>query len=219
MGSELLQTMLVNRLGGRKGHFRLESGHHSDLWLDLDSLFVRPRFLQRFAQELTKQLATHNLEAVCGPWVGGAFLAQTIASELDVEFYYAERIAQPQKAAGYAVHYRIPDALRNRVRSKAIAVVDDVISAGSAVRGTIADLRACGARPVTLGALLVLGDAASTFAAEEAIPLESVSRLPNNLWQSAECPLCARHVPLEDFVGPCAQPAEAYQLHGAAHGR
>lgn len=26
----------------RRGHFALESGHHGDLWLDLDRLFVEP---------------------------------------------------------------------------------------------------------------------------------------------------------------------------------
>ncbi len=29
-------------VSGRRGHFRLESGHHSDLWLDLDPLFADP---------------------------------------------------------------------------------------------------------------------------------------------------------------------------------
>ena len=39
--------------------------------------------------------------------------------------------------------------------------MDDAISAGSAVRGTHADLIDCGALPVALGALVVFGDAAA----------------------------------------------------------
>ena len=42
-------------------------------------------------------------------------------------------------------------------------LIDDAVSAGSAVRGTHADLLACGARPVALGALFVFGDAAARF--------------------------------------------------------
>ena len=32
-------------LGPRRGHFLLESGHHGNLWLDLNSLFLRPAAL------------------------------------------------------------------------------------------------------------------------------------------------------------------------------
>jgi hypothetical protein len=31
----------------RRGHFVLESGHHGNLWLDLNSLFLRPAALLR----------------------------------------------------------------------------------------------------------------------------------------------------------------------------
>lgn len=34
---------LLELVHGRRGHFRLESGHHSSLWLDLDALFAEPR--------------------------------------------------------------------------------------------------------------------------------------------------------------------------------
>jgi hypothetical protein len=39
------------------------------------------------------------------------------------------------------VKYRIPPALRSQVRGKRVAIVNDVINAGSAVRGTFLDLR------------------------------------------------------------------------------
>ena len=34
------------------GHFVYESGHHGDLWFDLDMLFVHPRRLQPSVAEL-----------------------------------------------------------------------------------------------------------------------------------------------------------------------
>jgi orotate phosphoribosyltransferase len=97
------------------------------------------------------------------------------------------------------VTYRLPDGLRERVRGKSVAVVDDVINAGSALRGTLAELRACGARPTAAGALLVLGSAAARWCAGQAIPLETIAALPNEIWAPAECPLCAAGVPLEDY--------------------
>ena len=187
-------------LAVRQGHFKLESGYHGDLWLDLDLLFLWPRSVQRFAIELAGRLAQHNPAAVCGPLVGGALLAQVIAAELNVEFYYTERFVLPQHDALYPVTYRLPESLRQRVCGKDVAIVDDAINAGSAVHGTLADLRSCGARPVAIGALLVLGPTACSFFASQGIPLESIGYLSSGLWTPSECPLCAAQTPLEDVA-------------------
>jgi orotate phosphoribosyltransferase len=182
---------LCRLLAGRAGHFRLESGHHGDRWLDLDALVLRPRAVRPFAAALARRLAGRGVDAVCGPLTGGAFVAQMVAEELGAEFYPAERAAT----------YRLPSALRHRAHGKAVAVVDDVINAGSAVRGTVADLLACGARPVVVGALLTLGGGAA-MAAELGVPLERVAHMDSGLWRPADCPLCAARVPLEALVVP-----------------
>jgi orotate phosphoribosyltransferase len=79
-----------------------------------------------------------------------------------------------------------------------VAIVNDVINAGSAIRGAFEDLQACGAQVVAIGALLVLGDAAEAFAASEGVPLHSLAALPNVLWTPEACPLCGAGVSLED---------------------
>ena len=182
-----MQEELLGLLAARKGHFRFESGHHGDLWLELDALFLRPQRLGRFAEELARRLSAHRVDAVCGPLVGGAFLAEMIATALDVEFSYSAR----------ATGYRLPVALRDAVHGRRVAVVDDVINAGSAVRGTLADLQDCGATPVAIGALLVLGSPAAELAAERGLPLETIASRPNLLWPPSDCPLCAAGLPLE----------------------
>jgi orotate phosphoribosyltransferase len=192
-----MRERLIGLLSARKGHFKLESGHHGELWLDLDSLFLRPGRVGPFAAELARLLSSHQIEAVCGPLLGGALLAEMIAAELDVEFYYSERSTQPRGNALYAVKYQIPIALRAKVSGRRVAVVDDVINAGSAVRATLADLLGCGARPMAIGALLVLGSPASTLAVDNGIPLERIASLPNVVWEPARCPLCAARTPLE----------------------
>ena len=197
---------VVDLLAVRKGHFRLESGHHGDLWLDLELLCLHPKPVSRLASELAKRLACYECAAVCGPLIEGAFVALVVASELGVEFCYAERFAdsqsgaQPSAESGalFPVKYRIPGALRSKFRGKRVAIVNDVINAGSAVRGAFHDLIACGAQPVAIGALLVLGDSALRFANEKEIALESIAALPNTVWTPAECPLCATGVPLEN---------------------
>src|SRR5690348_14817217 len=149
---------LLSIISAREGHFRLESGHHGQIWFDLDHLFVRPARIQPFVEALAERLDKHHVQAVCGPLVGGAFLAQAVASLLEVEFYYGERHVptSPETGALYPVEYRIPAGVARLLGGKTVAVVDDAISAGSAVRGMLASLHSHGARPVVIAALLVL---------------------------------------------------------------
>ncbi len=193
-----MQTKMLSLLAQRKGHFRLESGHHGDLWLNLELLCLRPERVQPMAVELAKRLSRHNIQVVCGPLVEGAFVALMVAAELGVEFTYSEKFVRPNSHGLYPVEYRLPRALCSQVRGKRVAIVNDVINAGSAVRGTFADLINCGAQPVAVGALLVLGSSAVSFASDRRIALESLASVPNILWLPSECPLCSSGVPLDD---------------------
>jgi orotate phosphoribosyltransferase len=189
---------LIDLMARRSGHFRFESGHHGDRWLEPDLLLQRPAALRPFAVALSQRLRRRDFEVVCGPLTGGAFLAQMVAEQCDVAFAFAERFAPPPSDALYQVRYRVPDALRDGLRGASVAIVNDVTNAGSAVRGTYEDLVACGARPVAIGTLIAFGGWASSFAAEHDLALEALERLGNNLWTPEECPLCAACEALED---------------------
>jgi orotate phosphoribosyltransferase len=190
---------LTDLMVRRSGHFRFESGHHGDRWLEPDRLLQRPAVLRPFAIGLAQRLRRHSFEVVCGPLTGGAFLAQMVAEECGVAFAFAERFAPPPSDALYQVRYRIPDALREGLRGATVAIVNDVTNAGSAVRGTYEDLLACGARPVALGTLIAFGEWSTSFANEHGLALLALERLGNNLWTPEECPLCAAGAALQDL--------------------
>jgi orotate phosphoribosyltransferase len=188
---------LLSAVRGRDGHFRFESGHHGDFWMDLETLCVRPAAIRAFAADLAGRLRPHGVDAVCGPLNEGAFIALMVATELDCDFTYAERFANPTHDALFPVEYRLPGAQHSLVRARRVAIVNDVISAGSAVRGAYANLQTLGAQVVAVGSLAVLGTPFVTFARERALPLEAFAHLPHHLWMPAECPLCQRGVPVE----------------------
>lgn len=208
---------LLSLLAAPRGHFRLESGHHSELWLELERLCLRPERVRPFAAKLARRLEPHGIETVCGPLNEGSFVALMVAEELGVDFTYTERLAATGRAGLFPVDYRLPGGLRERVRGRRVAVVNDVINAGSAVRGTFADLQACDAVPVALASLVVLGDFAMRLAGEWKIPLLHLSQFPNPLWTAGDCPLCAAGVALSD-VGetPCARNSVAMGPVGTA---
>ena len=192
-----MKENLLSMARGRKGHFRMESGHHGDVWFQLETLCLHSREIRSFAVRLAAQLTQHEIEVVCGPLVEGAFVALLVSLELGCDFVYAERFADATREGLYPVEYRLPRALQLAVKGRRVAIVNDVISAGSAVRGTYFDLQAAGAEVIVIGALLALGDAIAKFAAKHRIALELLEHMPSNLWTPSQCPLCAAGVPLE----------------------
>jgi orotate phosphoribosyltransferase len=196
-----MEERVLELLSARKGHFLLESGHHGELWLDLETLCRRPPLVKSLAAQLARSIENISVDAVCGPLVEGAFVGMMVALELDLEFTYSERFARPSESGLFRAGYRIPSSLRPGLRGKRVAIVNDVINAGSAVRGTFEDLEACGAAVAVISTLLVLGTAASEYASSKGVALKSLAEMPNNLWTPGQCPLCASGVPLEDVAG------------------
>jgi orotate phosphoribosyltransferase len=195
--TESTRAAFLGLAKARRGHFRLESGHHSGLWLDLDGLFAGADAIAPFVAGLADELRAHAVDVVCGPLVGGAFLAQVLARELRTEFAYTERL--PSTSPGmYGARYVLPSAFRARLRGRRVALVDDVMSAGSALRGTYAELRGHGALPVVIGALLILGDLGINFFVQEGLPPVSVLREPYELWPPESCPLCSARQPIAE---------------------
>jgi orotate phosphoribosyltransferase len=192
-----MREHVLSLVRGQQGHFRMESGHHGDLWFQLETLCLNAREVRQFAARLAEQLKKHDVEAVCGPLVEGAFVALLVSLELGCEFMYAERFADESRERLFPVEYHLPKALRAAVKGKRVAIVNDAINAGSAVRGTFSDLQTHGARVVAIGALIALGNAIAEFATERGVALELLEQMPNQLWTPSECPLCASGVPLE----------------------
>jgi orotate phosphoribosyltransferase len=193
-----MNANIVDALPARAGHFRLESGYHTDLWLTLDALFVNPRETAPLVTALAARIRPHKVTAICGSLLGGAFLAHALAIELGVEFFFSEPVAPAGAAAMFGVEYRLPDALRARIRGQRVALVDDVISAGSSVRATAVALADAGASIAVVGALFLLGRIGRDHFAARSIPLESLGQRAFTLWDPSNCPLCAAAVALED---------------------
>lgn len=187
-------------VSARRGHFLLESGYHGALWLELGGLFSDPGRVQPFIERLADAMGRHHVDLVCGPLQGGAELAQHVAGILGADFAFTERA--PQSGAGlFTARYRLPSAFVEHVRGKRIALIDDVMSAGSSLRATHTELLDHGAIPVVAGALLVLGTRGQEFFAERGIPVEAVVRDSYDVWAPESCPMCARGEVLEQGIG------------------
>lgn len=188
-----IELTVCDAVAASRGHFVYESGHHGDLWLDLDALFVDARRVRGWAAALADRVIACQPDLVCGPLTGGAFVAQPLAAELGAGFVFAERLA----AETGTVQYRIPESLRQVVYGKRVLLVDDVINAGSAILATLMDLQGCGAELAGVAALLTLGKAAAQIAEQYDAPLFALASLERGMWAPEECPLCKMGAPLE----------------------
>ena len=188
----------LGRVTARDGHFLLESGYHADTWFDLDALFIDPAAMAPQVDALAALIRPHDVSAICGPLLGGAFLAQAVAAAMDVRFYYCEKGASDSSSAMFCATYRLPAGLRQHALKERFAVVDDVISAGSSVRAVVAELDGAGATTVVVGSLLVLGTKATDYFASIDIPVVALDRRDFQTWLPAECPLCRSGVPIEN---------------------
>lgn len=180
----------------QNGHFLLESGYHADTWFDLDALFMDPAAMAPQVDALAALIRPHDVSAICGPLLGGAFLAQALAAAIGVRFYYCEK--GDSSPGLYGARYRLPAALREQASKERFAVVDDVISAGSSVRAVVTDLDAAGATTAVVGSLLILGTKATDYFASMNVPVVALERRGFETWLAAECPLCRNGVPLEN---------------------
>jgi orotate phosphoribosyltransferase len=191
---------ILKALPVRRGHFLLESGYHTDLWFTLDALFVDPREIAPRVAALAELLRPYDISAVCGPLLGGAFLAHAVAAHMGVRFYFSELAPAKTDAGLFSAEYRLPPELRSRVRNERIAIVDDMISAGSSVRATASELDAACASTVVVGTLVLLGNRATAYFSDRGVPLVAVVEEQFNLWAPAECSLCRTGARLENPV-------------------
>ena len=183
-------------LSSREGHYAFESGLHGRLWLDLEQLFSRPRRIAPLAAQLAARLDAERPDVVCGPLVGGALLAQMVALTAELRFVYTERTAWTPGAV-WSARYELPRAMEHLVRGQLVAVVDDAVNAGSALRATVAAVRRAGGNVVSLGALIRLGDTVEPYLTEQGLSLQALAVRDNTLWPATQCPLCARGLPLD----------------------
>jgi len=136
----------------------------------------RPALLRPYAESLAALLPSP--EVVCGPPTGGAFVAQLVAESLDVAFAWST-----------------PSVVTGPVAGRRVAIVDDAINAGSAVRAAASALRSAGGTVVAVAALLALGAAPPSLAG---VPVQHLVTVPSGLWPAGRCPLCVAGAPLDE---------------------
>jgi orotate phosphoribosyltransferase len=166
-----------------KGHFRLSSGLHSEIYLQCARLLQWPARAEAAGRELAGGLGEFAPRVIVSPALGGVIIGHEVARALSVPFLFAER--QDGSFAlrrGFHLEAGAP-----------AAVVEDVFTTGKSTREVIAMATAAGARVVAAGSIVDRGMPAGALP----VPSRSLLALSVPSWPEQVCPLCRRGVALD----------------------
>lgn len=170
----------------RKGHFRLSSGRHSDLFAQKFRVLEHPGMAQRFGEELARRF-DGAFDVVASPAVGALVLGFTTALAGGARFVFTERDEQG------AMVFRRGFTIAPHER---VLVVEDVVTTGGSAREVIDLVTSMDCHVVGLGALVDRMDPSRRH--DLGVRFEALVALPTTSWDPEECPLCAEGSPLED---------------------
>ena len=119
--------------------------------------------------------------------------------DLDALFLRPSRLRPCVEWLAERLRQHSPDAVCGPLEGGAFlayAVADDAVNAGTAVAACLRELRAQGAIPVAVAALLALGEASAMVPATLGVPFYPAGTIPSRAWPAPQCPLCADGVPV-----------------------
>ena len=182
MTPEQVRALLEESGALLKGHFRLSSGRHSDLYVQKFRVFERPAATRAFGVALAGHFG--DFAAVASPALGAVVLGFSVALARGARSVFAERVDGALKLRrGFTLG-----------PGERVLVVEDVVTTGGSALEVVELAQEWGAEVIGVGALLDRSEEEIGLG----VPLKSLLRLEARSWEAAACPLCAAEAPLED---------------------
>lgn len=182
----------------RSGHFVLTSGLHSDSYILKDAMYAFTRETSQICKAMAERFQNAGIEAVIGPAIGAAILAQWVAyhlSELtgsEVSGVFAEK-----DGTGGFIIKRGYDKL---ISGKKTLVVEDLTTTGGSIKKVVEAARACSA---DIRGAIAICNRGGVKSSNIGNPPEFVSMVEVALesWGAGECELCEKGIPVNTDVG------------------
>ena len=185
MRPEEVLAMLEDTGAVQRGHFRLSSGRHSDVYAQKFRVLEHPRLARDLGAAIAEEFEG-GFDVVASPAVGAVILGFATALAAEARFVFTERV---EGSMAFRRGFRVEPHDR-------VLVVEDVVTTGGSVREVVDLLRPVGAVVVGVGALIDRTNPGS--APDLGVPLRALVRLEAASWEERECPLCARQQPIVD---------------------
>lgn len=159
-----------------RGHFRLTSGLHSDIYLQSALVLQYPEHAAALGSALAAGFRTDGVQTVLAPAIGGILVAHEVARALGVRALFTER-------EGGTMRLRRGFALATGERC---LVVEDVITTGGSTREVVACAEEHGGAVVGVGSLIDRSGGAAAFTVRRT----ALATVSATAWAPEACPLC-----------------------------
>jgi len=159
-----------------RGHFRLTSGLHSDIYLQSALVLQYPEHAARLGEALAAPYTDARAQTVLAPAIGGILVAHEVARALGVRALFTER-------EDGAMRLRRGFTLTPGERC---VVVEDVITTGGSTREVVECVRASGGSVIGVGSLIDRSGGTAAFDVRRA----SLATVSASTWPPEACPLC-----------------------------
>lgn len=167
----------------QKGHFKLTSGVHSDIYIQCAQVMQYPEFMNNLCSELGTKFRGDDVDVIVGPAVGAIIMAHVMA-----------RVLGPWVRAIFTERENGKMTLRRSFKIKKgekVLVVEDVTTTGSSVKEVIDIVKERQGKVVGVGALIDRSGGKIDFG----VKTRSLLTLDIKTYLPEVCPLCKKGIP------------------------
>ena len=159
-----------------RGHFRLTSGLHSDIYLQSALVLQYPEHAAALGSALAAGFRTDGVQTVLAPAIGGILVAHEVARALGVRALFTERESGTMRLRrGFAL-----------AAGERCLVVEDVITTGGSTREVVACVEEHGGVVMGVGSLIDRSGGAAAFTVKRT----ALATVSATTWAPDACPLC-----------------------------
>ncbi|MBF0519379.1 MAG: phosphoribosyltransferase [Nitrospirae bacterium] len=191
---------LLRNLGAviENNHIVYTSGRHGSAYVNKDAIYPHTSLISDLCKLFAKNFANDGVEVVIAPAIGGVILSQWTAHHLteitgrEVFAVYAEKTED----GGFVIKRGYDKIIAGRK----VLVLEDVLTTGGSVKKVIEATVNLGGEVIGLGVLCNRG---GIKPGDVANPPKLITLINVTLdsWDEADCPLCAKNVPVNTDVG------------------
>ena len=161
-----------------KGHFKLTSGRHSDVYYEKFTLLKQPALCTKICEQMALMYKDSGVQTIVGPTTGGIIIAYDVARYLGIEAIYAEPGEEGRVfKRGFSLD-----------KGQKVVIVDDVLTTGRSVFEVIDLVKSYEADIIGICLMLDRSNGKVQFD----YPFSALASVEANNWEPGECPLCAK---------------------------
>ncbi len=168
-----------------KGHFKLSSGYHSDIYLQCALVMQYPELNSLISTLIADRFRGDKIDVVISPAIGGIILGYEVAKKLGARAIFAERSGNEKKMQ-FRRGFRIET-------NEKVLLVEDVITTGGSLREIIDLLKEFKVEIIGVASIIDRSNGEVKLHNNQ----YSVVTIKAEKYLPEDCPLCKNKVPID----------------------